>query len=350
MTTTAKTRKTKTPKRDDVHRPGAIDPSEYKYLFSFSLGTYGFNLELLRATFDGAPTFRVPEYHISDSGAIYISGYRTCQNTFGKLYYFSKDNEAGGCHICGARYSHGDVWLHIPTQQAIMIGHICADKMELVSDRGEWTRNQKLMARLKKEAAYQARKAELAALRRVDALKLMEANQGLEDALKTDHYISRDLAAKLDQYGSLSAKQIELAFKLANDVAEKAALEAAQQEVPEILPPAGRVKITGIVISTKCQDNEDFGTVSYKMLVEVEENGSRFKLWGTVPAAIMPLGPLSDLKGSRVSFTATVTPKEKGFGFYSRPTGAAVLPDIEMEARQDQFLRQEAETAMGWTL
>lgn len=91
---------------------------------------------------------------------------------------------------------------------------------------------------------------------------------------------------------------------------------------------SGKQVITGEVISAKWKESQ-YGQ-SFKMLVK-DERG--FKVWGTVPTKIMDSvvgegNPISgdDMKGVKVTFTATVTASydDAQFGFYSRPTKAAI--------------------------
>mgnify|MGYP001400417867 FL=1 len=259
------------------------------------------------------------------TGCIVCVGSRTVTSPWGKVPFLDKTTGSeSGCDICGAHFLHGDVFRKISTGEAIVIGHMCADKMGLVSNRGEWTANQKKMARLKKDAAYQQRRLELAALRRLDAVKVLEAHPGLEDALKVDHYISRDLAAKLDSYGSLSPAQIALALKIAREASEP---KAEESTLPEIAPAPGRQQIEGTVLGVKDVET-DFGSTT-KILVQVETGAGRFKLFGTMADSLYNDSPI---KGARVRFTATVQPKEAGFGFFSRPTQATRIENAAVAA------------------
>ena len=76
--------------------------------------------------------------------------------------------------------------------------------------------------------------------------------------------------------------------------------------------------ITGEVLGTKTDYNA-FGAVQ-KMLVK-DDRG--FKVWGTIP------GSITAVKGCRVTFTAAIEPSKDDdrFGFYKRPTKAAILEE-----------------------
>jgi hypothetical protein len=94
--------------------------------------------------------------------------------------------------------------------------------------------------------------------------------------------------------------------------AERDAAHEAGEDAPE-----GRVVITGTVLSFKVQESM-YGDV-LKMLVQ-DDRG--FRVWGSVPSS------LDDAeRESRITFIATVTASDKDakFGFFKRPTKAAVI-------------------------
>jgi hypothetical protein len=125
-------------------------------------------------------------------------------------------------------------------------------------------------------------------------------------ALLTGHRIHRDMARKVVQYGSLSVKQIAFAIKLAADEAEKATLT-------EIDVPEGRHTVEAKIVSFKTTEGYAYGTHAYKMLVEVTEDGKTYRAFGTEPAS------LEAERGDTIKLTATFQPRERGFGFFSRP-------------------------------
>lgn len=323
--------------RKDVHRPSEISTADYRPLFSFSYpgmnGEPGINTALMTAVRTGKPQ-QEPRYRLNEHGMRMIDGYVTVTSPWGKLPFFEKANESGGCHICGAYYRHGDAYLHEPSGEVVLIGHICSGKMDLCPDRGDWTRRQRELAKLRKDAEYIKARAERQEATKSEAVEFLRGSPGLTEALETDHYISRDLKDKLWRYGSLSEKQVALAVKL-----KREADAPAEDQPVEIEPPAGRHEIEGEIVSTKWVDNGFGGGL--KMLVQCGNGTGRYRLFGTVPAAINPDGsgwyaPLTEsgeelesieLKGSRVRFTATVQPKERGFGFFSRPAGGEIVQE-----------------------
>lgn len=99
-------------------------------------------------------------------------------------------------------------------------------------------------------------------------------------------------------------------------------LVAKAQATPEV--PEGRCNITGVVMSTKWVEVAAGYNTSYTLKgLILDDRG--FKVWGTIPRSLTEQFSDADLKGLRISFAATCSRgSEKGFGFYSRPTKAAV--------------------------
>lgn len=150
------------------------------------------------------------------------------------------------------------------------------------------------------------------------SIEFLAAHPGLAEALAFGHRISIDLAAQLQSRGTLSDKQVALAFKLPADVAAKAKAEA-DRKASGIKLVAGRREIVGTVISTKLVDS--FYGSTLKMLVQ-EDNGCR--VFGTVPVMKNDEGKLD---GKRVKFHAEVevARNDEMFGFFRRPTKGEVI-------------------------
>jgi hypothetical protein len=98
------------------------------------------------------------------------------------------------------------------------------------------------------------------------------------------------------------------------------ALDAAARKEVELAAavpvPAGRQEIEGEIVSIKQYDDGRFG-VQVKMLVKC----GGFKVFGSVPSAISEAAA----PGVRVKFSAEIEPKEVGFGFFKRPSKAAIV-------------------------
>jgi hypothetical protein len=137
---------------------------------------------------------------------------------------------------------------------------------------------------------------------------------------RVDNFYS-SLAQAYVKYGSLTERQ-EAALKRSltnyHDRNERIVASRAARVVTQPIP-TGRVVITGKVISTKWQASQYGDT--FKMLVESEQG---WRVFGTVPSR---LSNRELTNGTKVVFTAEVQPKEADFGFFSRPTGGAVLTD-----------------------
>ena len=106
-------------------------------------------------------------------------------------------------------------------------------------------------------------------------------------------------------------------YQQAQRDAERAERDAAHEAGEDAVE--GRVVITGTVLAFKAQESM-YGDV-LRMLVQ-DDRGCR--VWGSVPSS------LDDAeRESRVTFTATVTASDNDakFGFFKRPTKAAVITE-----------------------
>lgn len=136
------------------------------------------------------------------------------------------------------------------------------------------------------------------------------AAQGRQDSFYTS------LEAAWNRYGSLTERQEAALVRSFAQRAERQAARAQENAAVTAPMPTGRVTISGEVIATKYQESR-FGE-SLKMLVKSDAG---WKVWGSVPQEFR----FDGIKGCRVTFSATVEPKEASFGFFSRPTKACVL-------------------------
>jgi hypothetical protein len=296
--------------RNDPHRPSAICPSDYGYMFSFSLAS----------TVDGWP---VP--------AINMDLVVKLRNSPGVV--FSPVHSAtNACDVCGAWFTHGDVWHHRPTGEYITLGHTCADKYELYANRDSW---KAIRGSAIARAERYARKRQM--ISRCRAILADEPE--LRRAFRTKHYITDDIKARFLQYGEISPKQLALVIKIHNEELRR----AAEPTFEPADAPVGKQTVEGTVLSTKIKETMYGDTL--KMLVRVEVgDGTAWKAWGTVPAAFGRA--LSDrqteqasaidapahierppLRGCRVRFSATFkqSPDDPAFAFFTRPTKPAIL-------------------------
>lgn len=171
---------------------------------------------------------------------------------------------------------------------------------------------------------------------RLESLKAgseaLRAAEAVSEALGKVDGFAYDVLETVLKKGYMSEKQEEILKRGAERVAQRAAENADAKPVVE-----GRIEILGVVKTTKWQENEQYGG-SLKMLV-LDDRG--FKLWGTVPSSLQDIvdpekQPWEDgysttvKKGDKIKFVATVekSPDDECFGFYKRPTKAAVVENV----------------------
>lgn len=268
----------------NIHSASKVDPAEYTYVGSFYEG----------------PS--------RDMNEAYDNAHKELGLT---LKDMGRSEETipgvGVCASCGTVYRHGAVFLHEPTGELLAVGSDCAN-----STFGFLTMADRIQAKVSKENAKKTKAEKLAA----EVATFLEATEGLEEALNTNHQIVQDVKAKLEKFGSLSDAQVAMVLKIAKEAAERAATEPTPVPVPE-----GRQVLKGTILTVKLQ--ESFYGDTLKMLVQVPTEEGAFKVWGSVHSSLLD----EDLRGRLVQFTATVerSDKDEAFGFYKRPTKATLV-------------------------
>jgi hypothetical protein len=272
--------------RTDIHRPVEMDPANYDFVTTFDAGS-------------DEPLDRF------DAEAIEAA----TTNPLVRMWR---------CTHCGAHIRYHAILKYIPTGEYIFCGETCLDNRFSLVSKGQFDA-------LRKAAALDRKAAETreAAIRNIESFDLDEATKlFLLDRKGTEgHHIALDIRRKLYRYGSISQRQADFVAKL---VAEANAPKPVRPTEVLVDVPEGRLTIVGEVLTTKWVENDFGGTL--KMLVKVTTPAGIYKVWGTVP------GSISVDRGDHVSFSAQVTQKETGFGFYSRPTKALVTQVAQVAA------------------
>jgi len=177
---------------------------------------------------------------------------------------------------------------------------------------------------IRKEAERKEKRRKAREKKRAEKQKKIEAqvkevlkDKELKKALAVDHYIINDISYRLNRYGTISKKQITLVKKIVKEKIKRDKEEKKRlAKLTDI--DAGKYEIEGVILSVKSYENNFNGRVrsTLKMLVQLD-NGNR--VFGTFPSSLYSNDPAKD---RRVSFTATFSQKEKGFGYFKRPTKA----------------------------
>ena len=99
-------------------------------------------------------------------------------------------------------------------------------------------------------------------------------------------------------------------------------------------PKGLRIHVLATIVATREDVDARTGSPVLKGMFLAERNEGRFKLWGSVPIELqrtiqdlVEKGEPATLKGSLVEFSAQVSRSDRDecFGFFMRPTKAAVL-------------------------
>lgn len=203
---------------------------------------------------------------------------------------------------------------HHPTGDVVVFGADCTERLGF-ENRAAWK-----LAQLKAKAAQGHARLKVWH-QRVAFLEahpeVVVALTQITEPVHAQNTFVKDVLRKLDQYGSLSPRQVEaVTASLAKDI-ERAAARAVEATEVKGEAPVGRATVTGVVRSV--QDREtDFGVVT-KLLLKLENNA---KVWLTKPS-----GVIVD-RGDTVTLTATFerSATDPSFGFGKRPRLVAYGP------------------------
>ena len=277
--------------RTDPHRPGSIVPADYDFVMWYALSSsyMGFPMPPLNIDL-WLKLSHEPGFKRAEHGGL------------------------GKCSVCGSHFNEGEVWKHRPTGEHIHVGHICAEKYELMAD---WSEAELALGNRKKAAAVEVEKAQRAEAR---GKFLAKHPALLAEALdKGEHAIIADIRERFMRWADMSDKQVALVMKL---YGEQLNPPAAEVHVPAPVSDK-RVTFTGTIVGAKLVEG-NFGT-QCKVTVKVQEAGGTWLAYGTCPAAIVPMGDLADLKGKQATITAKLAPgRDPHFVFMNRPSGKLV--------------------------
>lgn len=302
-------------KRNDLHRVGAIVPAHYRYVMSYALSSgdrQSVNLDCEAPAYDPVTLeTRKPGKH--GAGPCCLMNIK--RNLATK---WADHGTTGRCTVCGAQFVYGDVWMHEPTGEHIHIGHECAEKYQLLTDRSEF----ELLVGRAKDAAARVVQAKKNAEERA---AFLAEHPGLVDALTFKHRIIEDIAEKFKTYRRLSDAQIALVYKI---IEEEKNPKPAEVHVPA---PSGRQTFRATIVSIKEHGDRysRFGA-SWKMTVKVATGEGVWLGWGTVPTMHGPDGAfLFPVKGDELEVTATLEAgREAHFAFMKRPKAKIVTTAV----------------------
>jgi hypothetical protein len=184
------------------------------------------------------------------------------------------------CNHCGKSMKYFALVKNQENSRAHIIGTQCASSMiGYRQEKVDAMHKTTLKARQKIGRVQKKRQA------KKDAQAFLDNHKGLERALRVDHYISSDLSIKLQQYGSISEKQIKLAFKIEKQAEERKQKQAEREaqgkssnHVGEVGDRIKNVKCTG-VFSRSFDGN--FGT--FYIVKFITAQGDTLVYKGSVP-------------------------------------------------------------------
>lgn len=292
--------------RKDIHRPSAINPSEYSFV-AFDYIKIGGSGNILADCAYLQEQRRIKQEHFSRTGGKY-----------------STHEHGGNCMICGSVNAiYTATFYHEPSNTYIRAGSDCTDKLYGSAGYSDAAFNifrKNIQNALEAHAGKKKAQAILAQkdLSRCWSLYISESTEHF----KYEEMTIRDIVGKLVTYGSISDKAMGYLGTLLSKIDNRTEIEAQRKAEHDAAAdcPSGRIEIVGKVLTVKTPDwaEDSAFPVSSKILVQTD---SGFKVWGSRTANFE--------KGQRVAFRATVTPSQDDpkFGFFKRPSNARVIEE-----------------------
>jgi hypothetical protein len=274
--------------RTDIHRPSApeFDPETYSFLTVFDLWT-------------DEPAVNV------EANAIRATLHRRGTQHGGP-------HGLGKCDHCGTTIRYAALMVHTTTDTYIYVGETCLD--------GRFSMSKELFTRARKRAeldrkAQKIRKAFDALCATNPDLVWATYAGNIGGAVQADGSfwsnrtrtgnaitILQDIAAKVRNYGTMSAPQGALVSKLVRQIEGAEALavqrEAERKERDANATPAvlGKQVVTGTVVKVQFHDSEWGGKWAMTIVAD-----AGYMVWGTIPSHLS-----TEIKGSRIELHATL--------------------------------------------
>ena len=276
--------------RNDPHRPGAINPTEY----AFVAIQYSKDMD----EWPPLATFQQE---------LFASHRKATGGTF------SSHKHGGSCHVCGAHAHYTCIFHHEPTNEYIVTGFECADTLDGGATNGLTDlrdRYRKAVGDVRKRRAGK------------EKAKVLLEDQGLSRAWELsledepphplvwrEHDVLKDIVRKLTIYGSLSDPQfdfLQTLVKKIDNVDEFLAKEKIRREVSQFIGTVGEYHVfRGEVISTSDFETR-FGWGGLTVLKDADGNVA--KVWRRLKAG--GGGTKLAERGDRVSFEGKVKAHE----------------------------------------
>ena len=323
--------------RTDKFRPSVIDPTKFEFVAQHYLGPISDDFAMSGICEEMAAEQEALEAHQDAHPGFTVAGHKW----------------PGQCDCCGARYLWGATFHTAESNTYISIGGICAGKLRLGSPEAMKTFREQVNTWKVHAERVAAARAYLTSIGLVAMLDMyLDKNN---TSREFPEVTLRDMTAKVVRWAlgtsALSDKQQAFARSLLKQIAdrprilaEREARDAARKPVPRT---DKRVTVEGVIVSAKYDEGgwkdergNDRNFFRPECIKIVVEHADGWRVWGTLPGGCytapdgkwMPMEKIAAaVKGKRIKFDArvTVSDKDDKFGFFKRPTKAAIIDQQE---------------------
>jgi len=293
--------------RTDVHAPTHLITEDYEYWGSYD-GDETAEFNSFTGRFEETQKVRIMRF----------------ARERGLKFAQTHGHDGDQCDHCGAYLRYVGVLQHRQSRELVKVGETClSNRFEKATVAFQAMRKQAELDR-EKMRIKTAREEFFTAnpdIRIVyDRFVTLGKNGGFADTEFEDTFL-QDLMRKLQNYGTLSEKQLPWVSKCISRWVDRKLAEKARDEEKASVADVeeGTYQFTGTIVSVK-EHFSDFGS-SWKMTVKAEDGRV---YWGTIPVQLFDIDITNkDLKEETVTVTikAAVTRSEKDrtFGFFKRP-------------------------------
>lgn len=272
-----------------------LDPNDYEII------------GMIWKEFDGeSVTFEIDFSGDYDFGAFHES--EICANILKMA-----ENKSTRCNHCNKMIQYVMIGVNTKDGTINIFGNKCTENISMYKGMSFEQANKRSLAsfvKLKNEAKRE---------------KFLADHEGLEEALKLNNHVVKNIRDYFYKFFTLSQKQIDFVFKSVESNKEFLAKNELREAEANDVPEGRQFAQEYIVISIKKECTSFGGNESLVLKSCIEHKEDKYRVYGNLPSSFIREFDSGELKvGAELKLTATlsVSDKNKKFGYFKRAVGA----------------------------